>query len=241
MKIIKFENLELHLDDSDTLSTKEVALGYGVSASTIRDHKKQHQDEILKNIHYIEVWDEKFKRYITRWTLEGVHMLGFFIKSERAKEFRKFTAKLLTEIKKGNVHVSVAPANCPASDNMSTRISGYKGVIARKNKEIERLRFELLACKERNSKEIMLQHQILDLAGSLAREQEELKEWAHHLKYVASRIEELSKSTQYHLNVLGKYKNAQSNAEAQKKRTKKDMQWERYLLKQKSKKDESIS
>lgn len=42
----------------------------------------------------------------TMWTLDGVHMLGFFIKSERAKEFRKWTAKLLTEIRNGNAIIS---------------------------------------------------------------------------------------------------------------------------------------
>jgi len=234
MKIIKFEDLELHIDDSNTLSTNEVALGYEVSSSTIREHKKQHSDELLKNIHYIEVWDDKFKRYITRWTLEGVHMLGFFIKSERAKEFRKFTAKLLTEIKKGNVQVSATPpANCPATDNMSTRIAGYKGQLALKNKKIQELQFKLAIYqdeikslkedkkravrsakffdalyeeeKAKNQKYLLLEHNLLDLAGSLTRQNIELQDFALQLELIARDLKERAKTAQYFLNHIVKY------------------------------------
>jgi len=142
MKIVKFEGIELHIDESNTLSTKEVAQGYGISPSVVRTHKSLHSDELIENVHYIVKRDDK-NRVVTRWTLEGVHMLGFFIKSERAKEFRKFTAKLLTEIKKGNVQVSVAPPqNCPA-DQFDSRIAGYKGMIARQQNEIKMLKSNL--------------------------------------------------------------------------------------------------
>ncbi len=262
MKIIKFEDLELHIDDSNTLSTNEVALGYGVSASTIRDHKKQHSDELLKNIHYIEVWDEKFKRYITRWTLEGVHMLGFFIKSERAKEFRKFTAKLLTEIKKGNVQVSLTPPqNCPAADNMSTRIAGYKGQLALRKKEIEALRWELIQANEKLKEyerelnvvqplraavlkehqkkietqkqyTIMLEHNFLDLAGSYARLKAELAGRAETLEFVAKELKSRVATIDHFIDTIGKIlPKAKDVADSAGKQHTKDVEFYNMMIK----------
>ena len=98
MKTIIFRDIKLQVDENQTLSTDEVAKGYGISPQAIREHKRLHSDELLEKVHYIIV-KNKFKKSAIKWTLDGVHMLGFFIKSERAKEFRKFTAKLLTQIK----------------------------------------------------------------------------------------------------------------------------------------------
>ncbi len=196
MKIVMFEGVKLHIDEKSTLSTKEVALAYGVAPQAIRTHKMRQADELLKGIHYIEVWDDKFKRYVTRWTLDGVHMLGFFIKSERAKAFRKFTAKLLSEIKKGNVRVSTpaAPAGCPA-ERFDSRINGYKSQIAQKNKKIEDLRWELAAAKtklqELESRKIadgdwiLAEHNLLDLVGALSCHKEELDTYGQLLETIA--------------------------------------------------------
>ena len=213
MKVVKFEEIELHIDESNTLSTKEVAQGYGISPSVVRTHKSLHSDELIENVHYILKRDDR-NRLVTRWTLEGVHMLGFFIKSERAKEFRKFTAKLLTEIKKGNVQVSVAPPqNCPAADNMSTRIAGYKGMLARKNKEIERLRFELIQAQEKVKElekhslhdKIFFDTNSIDLAGGIARHNIMLNAAADHLEMIAKDLRERASHTQYFLDNLLKF------------------------------------
>lgn len=66
----------------------------------------------------------------TMWTLEGVHMLGFFIKSERAKVFRKWTAKLLTEIR--NDSATISQGN-----------NELQKIILRQNETIEQLTREL--------------------------------------------------------------------------------------------------
>ena len=104
MKTVVFKGVELHIDDNNTLTTNEVAAGYGVTPQSIREHKRHHADEIFENVHYI-VKTNKFNKPSLHWTIEGAYMLGFFIKSKEAKEFRKFTAKLLSEIKKGNAEV----------------------------------------------------------------------------------------------------------------------------------------
>jgi len=243
MKIVKFEGIELHIDESNTLSTKEVAQGYGISPSVVRTHKSLHSDELIENVHYIVKRDDK-NRVVIRWTLEGVHMLGFFIKSERAKEFRKFTAKLLTEIKKGNVQVSVAPPqNCPAADNMSTRIAGYKGQLALKKKQIEEMQWriiqleeELKECKQIDHRQIMLEHNILDLAGGYARLREEILGSAEALELVANSLKERIKTIDHFIKGIERYMPAAKDvAKTATKHAKTNNQWMMVSVKQKIK------
>ena len=61
----------------------------------------------MENQHWIikEVQTNGGKQKVVHWTLEGIHMLGFFIKSPKAKEFRKYVAKLLTELREGKATV----------------------------------------------------------------------------------------------------------------------------------------
>lgn len=109
MSLVEFKNISLNIVESTEyvflMSTNDVAAGYGVNARTIQDHKQRQSDELIEGTHFIMTRTTN-NAAKTMWTLEGVHMLGFFIKSERAKEFRKWTAKLLTEIRNGNATVS---------------------------------------------------------------------------------------------------------------------------------------
>ncbi|WP_022850639.1 hypothetical protein [Limisalsivibrio acetivorans] len=82
------------------MPTKEVAKGYGVAPSNIRNQKIRHKDELTEGIHFISCATKSNagkipSRKFTYWTKLGVIYLGFFIKSERAKEFRKFAADLV--------------------------------------------------------------------------------------------------------------------------------------------------
>lgn len=104
MEIIASQFIETNVLKSNEVSTKDVAKGYGVSIATIREHKKNHSDELLEGIHYVIIQSQR-NTPKTMWTLDGIHMLGFFIKSERAKTFRIYVAKLLTEIRNGNASV----------------------------------------------------------------------------------------------------------------------------------------
>lgn len=105
--------LSVQPDDVHTylMTTAEVAKGYGVSDQNIRDQKRRHLDELLANEHFItsvrktdgrrssSVAKSDARQYlqsnVTYWTKLGVIYLGFFIKSERAKQFRKFAADLI--------------------------------------------------------------------------------------------------------------------------------------------------
>lgn len=70
-----------------TFTTEYVADRYGSSTSTIKEHKRNHADEILENIHFI-VEINKFRKPVIKWTLRGIIKLGMFIRSPQAKSFR---------------------------------------------------------------------------------------------------------------------------------------------------------
>lgn len=112
-------------DHEYTLPTSLVAKGYGVTEATIRKHKQNHADEILEGIHFlvsqnlgdgdstgatncsarnstgvtnIHARQKGLKRgndTVTHWTKLGVITLGFFIRSERAKSFRRAAAEMI--------------------------------------------------------------------------------------------------------------------------------------------------
>lgn len=99
---IKFQDdvqLNFMLDDRHEflLTTKEVALGYGVNSSTIRSHKNSNKEEFVENKHFtcVQNMDAGIPVKQTLWTKRGIIRLGFFIKSERAKKFRDWCEDLI--------------------------------------------------------------------------------------------------------------------------------------------------
>lgn len=106
-EIIEFQEIEIvaQVDDVHNwlIPTKHVAEGYGCKDSTIRSHMQNHSDEIKEGKHFISVQNLDANtrageaRQKTLWTPKGIIMLGFFIKSERAKAFRAFAADRLLE------------------------------------------------------------------------------------------------------------------------------------------------
>lgn len=82
------------------MPTKDVALGYGVSTSTIRSHKNQQKDELIENVHFISSVQNLDGRSNLQskqifWTKAGIIRLGFFVKSERAKLFRDWAESVI--------------------------------------------------------------------------------------------------------------------------------------------------
>ena len=151
MKIITIADIKLQANEDYTLPTAEVAKFYGVGAKTIREHKKNHSDELIENKHFVFILDERNRKRLY-WTLEGVYMLGFFIKSERAKKYRKAVAKLLKEIKSGNVEVKPAQQNLLGETDdkfveelvkRTDIVRGYQGQIARLENELAKKQSQL--------------------------------------------------------------------------------------------------
>lgn len=137
-------------------TTSQVAENYGVSKDTIRDHYERHSDELIENIHYFYEINPRFKTKVIRWTLEGVYMLGFFIKSERAKDYRKKVAKFLRlckeqneakfkEAREHNLRLVDEISNLRAVQISQGRhnqnvINGYKSQLSQRNALIAKLR-----------------------------------------------------------------------------------------------------
>lgn len=91
MKHVTFQSISLSVVESTEhvfmLSSKDVAIGYSVSENTIRSHRKDQSDELIEGKHFII--DRSYRNTPkTYWTKRGIVRLGFFIKSERAKQFR---------------------------------------------------------------------------------------------------------------------------------------------------------
>jgi len=102
---ISFEGIELVVQADERheflMTTKEVAEGYGVSESVIREHKRVHADELVDGKHFIACVRKtdagKPPVKSTLWTKRGVIRLGFYIKSQRAILFRDFAEDLIID------------------------------------------------------------------------------------------------------------------------------------------------
>ena len=153
---ITIADIKLQANEDYTLPTEEVAKFYGVTASTIRKHLQNHSDELIENQHYI-MGINKFKKSVTYWTLEGVYMLGFFIKSERAKKYRKAVAELLKEIKQGNLQIKPQQNLFGEVDKQmveelikrSDVVRGYQGQIAKLENELAKKQSEIINLKNK--------------------------------------------------------------------------------------------
>lgn len=79
-----------HAEHEFVVASKDVARGYGVSDSSIREHKRAHADELTEGKHWVVRISDTLggRQETTLWTKRGIIRLGFFIRSERAKLFR---------------------------------------------------------------------------------------------------------------------------------------------------------
>ena len=82
--------------------SKDVGLGYGVSAGTVRSTQSRHQDELIEGKHFLK--GVAFCNTLANvqpnavyWTKAGIVRLGFFIKSERAKLFRDWAENVILQ------------------------------------------------------------------------------------------------------------------------------------------------
>ena len=226
-------------------------------ARLIRAHKQDF--ETFGSLNY-ELQEVKAGKGISRrkiyWLNEQQsYLLLTYLKN--TKEVREFKIKLINEYFLLRNSSAQPPQNCPAADNMSTRIAGYKGMLARKNKEIERLRFELAIAKderkraieaakyfdelyekEKKSKHqaIMLEHNILDLAGGYARLREEILGSAEALELVANSLKERIKTIDHFIKGIERYMPAAKDvAKTATKHAKTNRQWMMVSVKQKLK------
>jgi hypothetical protein len=108
------------------LSTKDVALGYGVSESAIRSQKSNNKDDFKEGKHFILEYNNK-KLPKVMWTQKGVVRLGFFVKSKKARQFRDWAEDYITK----------APTYLIDGKNPHAIIRGLKSQLSQHIKKIE--------------------------------------------------------------------------------------------------------
>ncbi|WP_426708808.1 hypothetical protein [Campylobacter coli] len=172
-------------------TNEQIAINYGLTTGlTIAKHLRMHNDEFIENTHYFLV-ENSFKNKTIKWTLEGVYMLGFFIKSPKAKEYRKKVAKLLREQTQARFK-TLSDENLRLNSLNHHQKIGYKSQLAQQKEKYENkikaLQYDLEKKKELSFKRKLSKEELLELRKILARDYGILcmKEW--EMSLVAEKI-----------------------------------------------------
>ncbi|QYH11958.1 hypothetical protein A0056_009380 [Campylobacter jejuni] len=172
-------------------TNEQVAINYGLTTgSTIAKHLRTHNDEFIENTHYFLV-ENSFKNKTIKWTLEGVYMLGFFIKSPKAKEYRKKVAKLLREQIQARFK-SLSDENQRLNSLNHHQSLGYKSQLAQQKEhyenKIKALQYDLEKKKELSFKRKLSKKEFLELRKILAKDYQMVcfKEW--EFEFLAEKI-----------------------------------------------------
>ncbi len=171
----------------------EVAISYKTSKQNINSTKNYHADELIENIHYFYDYEQTKggRQRVIKWTLEGVYMLGFFIKSPKAKEYRKKVAKLLREQSEARFK-TLSDENLRLNSLNHHQKIGYKSQLKQQKEKYENkikaLQYDLENKKELSFKRKLSQKELLELRKILARDYGMIciKEW--EMSLVAEKI-----------------------------------------------------
>ncbi|ECV6670396.1 hypothetical protein F3L78_06560 [Campylobacter coli] len=171
----------------------EVAISYKTSKQNINSTKNYHADELIENIHYFYDYEQTKggRQRVIKWTLEGVYMLGFFIKSPKAKEYRKKVAKLLREQTQARFK-TLSDENLRLNSLNHHQKIGYKSQLAQQKEhyenKIKALQYDLENKKELSFKRKLSKEELLELRKILARDYGMIciKEW--EMSLVAEKI-----------------------------------------------------
>ncbi|AUG27057.1 hypothetical protein EE433_03195 [Campylobacter coli] len=171
----------------------QVASFYEVTKNSIAKHFLRNADELIENIHYFYDYEQTKggRQRVIKWTLEGVYMLGFFIKSPKAKEYRKKVAKLLREQTQARFK-SLSDENLRLNSLNHHQKIGYKSQLAQQKQkyenEIKALKYDLEHKNELSLKRKLSKEELLELRKILARDYGMIciKEW--EFEFLAEKI-----------------------------------------------------
>ncbi|EKS4413746.1 hypothetical protein QB677_001022 [Campylobacter coli] len=171
----------------------EVAISYKTSKQNINSTKNYHADELIENIHYFYDYEQTKggRQRVIKWTLEGVYMLGFFIKSPKAKEYRKKVAKLLREQTQARFK-TLSDENLRLNSLNHNQKLGYKSQLKQQKEKYENkikaLKYDLEKKKELSFKRKLSEKELLELRKILAKDYDILcfKKW--EMSLVAEKI-----------------------------------------------------
>ena len=156
--LFQTEPTQVEILNFQTFTTEYVANRYGTSVTNIKDHKREHADEIVEGIHFVVVKNDR-NRPVIKWTLRGIIKLGMFIRSNESKAFRIWAEQELEKIilKQAQEYAQTRARNLALADKVSSlqacaikdakdhqnQINGYKGQLAKHNALIASLKTEL--------------------------------------------------------------------------------------------------
>ncbi|EAJ0420151.1 hypothetical protein E5T75_00990 [Campylobacter coli] len=171
----------------------QVASFYEVTKNSIAKHFLRNADELIENIHYFYDYEQTKggRQRVIKWTLEGVYMLGFFIKSPKAKEYRKKVAKLLREQTQARFK-TLSDENLRLNSLNHHQKIGYKSQLAQQKEKYENkikaLQYDLEKKKELSFKRKLSKEELLELRKILARDYGMIciKEW--EFEFLAEKI-----------------------------------------------------
>ncbi|EAL0320190.1 hypothetical protein BTQ15_04345 [Campylobacter coli] len=171
----------------------QVASFYEVTKNSIAKHFLRNADELIENIHYFYDYEQTKggRQRVIKWTLEGVYMLGFFIKSPKAKEYRKKVAKLLREQTQARFK-TLSDENLRLNSLNHHQKIGYKSQLAQQKEhyenKIKALKYDLEHKNELSFKRKLSKEELLELRKILAKDYGILciKEW--EMSLVAEKI-----------------------------------------------------
>ncbi|ELE6472383.1 hypothetical protein RMQ40_000289 [Campylobacter jejuni] len=166
----------------------QVASFYEVTKNSIAKHFLRNADELIENIHYFYDYEQTKggRQRVIKWTLEGVYMLGFFIKSPKAKEYRKKVAKLLREQTQARFK-TLSDENLRLNSLNHHQKIGYKSQLAQQKEKYENkikaLQYDLENKKELSFKRKLSEKELLELRKILAKDYDILcfKKWEYML------------------------------------------------------------
>ncbi|EAI4868978.1 hypothetical protein FVJ55_07630 [Campylobacter coli] len=171
----------------------QVASFYEVTKNSIAKHFLRNADELIENIHYFYDYEQTKggRQRVIKWTLEGVYILGFFIKSPKAKEYRKKVAKLLREQSEARFK-TLSDENLRLNSLNHHQKIGYKSQLAQQKEKYENkikaLQYDLENKKELSFKRKLSKEELLELRKILARDYGMIciKEW--EFEFLAEKI-----------------------------------------------------
>ncbi|HBD8837623.1 TPA: hypothetical protein KLA57_001321 [Campylobacter jejuni] len=171
----------------------EVAISYKTSKQNINSTKNYHADELIENIHYFYDFEQTKggRQRVIKWTLEGVYMLGFFIKSPKAKEYRKKVAKLLREQTQARFK-TLSDENLRLNSLNHHQKIGYKSQLKQQKEKYENkikaLKYDLENKKKLSFKRKLSKEELLELRKILAKDYDIVcfKEW--EFEFLAEKI-----------------------------------------------------
>lgn len=158
--LFQAELTQVEILNFQTFTTEYVAERYGTSVTNIKDHKREHADEIVEGIHFVVVKNDR-NRPVIKWTLRGIIKLGMFIRSNESKAFRIWAERELEKIilKQAQEYAQARARNLALTDKVAAleacaikdakdrqnQINGYKSQISQHNAVIASLKNELAA------------------------------------------------------------------------------------------------